>query len=295
MPDPLIDVADLRDGTYPPDDHFLRDLSIVSERVSRVRTVSATELDPGKLDNTGQPAIGFLAALIDLNAAQAALLAVHPKWTATSGLSVHLSGAGATRSVLSESTVVRVGSNLVVVRTSVYDGNGDDADALLDDAVRREPGSHERARIASALLTFVRIPGEASRVSATFDPAAVSHRNRMGAPAEPRAGAIMDRIGGSVLAPGMVSVEPSEYVNNSFATINGGVYGVLFAAAIESLSPGLVTTDIEVQFLSQTKVGPVVTTALPVRDVGGVIVCELEARVADKVLATGTATASASR
>lgn len=291
MSDP-INVTHLRGGSYPPDDHFLRDLSIVSERVSSGRTISATELDPGKLDTAGRPAIGFLAALIDLNAAQAALLAVHPKWTATSGLSVHLSGAGAMRSVLSESTIVRVGSNLVVVRTSVYDGNGADVDALLDDAVRREQGSHDRARIASALLTFVRIPGEASQVSARFDPAAVSERNRMNAPAAPRTGSIVDRIGGRVLAPGSVTVEPSEYVNNSFGTINGGVYGVLFAAATESLSPGLVTTDIEVQYLSQTKVGPVVTTAVPVRDVGGVIICNVEARLGDKVLATGTATGS---
>lgn len=278
--------------TYPPEDHILRDLSIVSERASTTRTLSATLLDPGKVDDGGRPAIGFLAAFIDVNAAQAALLAVRPKWTATSGLAVHLTGARAERSVLCESNIVRVGSNLVVVRASVYDGEGDDVDALLDDGLGNEPGAHDRARIASALLTFARIPGEASVVSTTFDASSISERHRMEGATAPRSGTLLQRMGATVVSSGVVTLEPSGYVNNSFGTVTGGVYGVLFGAAVESLAPGQVATDVEVQYLSQTKVGPVVTTAAVVRDDGDHTVCDLEARVGDKVLATGSAIAS---
>ncbi|MCU1386913.1 MAG: hypothetical protein JWL72_251 [Ilumatobacteraceae bacterium] len=274
---------------FPPEDHLLRDLGIVTHRLSPTRTLSATSLDRSKLDRTGRPAVGFLSALVDINAAQVALLASQPRWTATTALTLHASGRAASGTLVSDAQLVRIGSNLIVVRTSVHDGGSTNPDELLD-ALATDGDCTAMPRIAAAVLTFGRIPAEASVASATYDPSTSPARSRLESSAAPRFERLAYRLGTRVTAPGMIEMQPSAYTRNSFGTVFGGAYGMLFQAAGESLDPGLVATDLEVQYLSQTEAGPVVVRAEVVRDDQHGVVCEVAAMVGAKTLSIGSVT-----
>lgn len=244
----------------------------------------------GNLDRSGRPQIGVLSAFVDINAAQVALLSAQPRWTTTVGLSIHATGRHASGSLLAEAQLVRNGWNLVVVRAEVFDGDDADVDALLDDAIERPAGDAGRTRVASALLTFGRIPAEASVSSAGFDPSSSPIRSRLDSIVPPRPGTLIERMDARMVSPGNLTMEPSGYVTNSFGTVTGGVYGMLFQATAESAATDLVATDVEVQFLSQSKSGPVTVTACPVRVGAASAMFDLESRVGERVLAVGAVT-----
>ena len=263
----------------------------MTHRLSPTRTLSATRLDATKLDRTGRPAVGFLSALVDINAAQVALLASQPRWTATAALALHSSGRTAAGTLVSDARLVRIGSTLIVVRASVHDASGADPDEVLD-AMSDDVDVDVSAmpRIASAVLTFARIPAEASVASATYDPSTSPARSRLESSCAARPDPLADRLGTVVTGPGTIEMHPAAYTRNSFGTVFGGAYGMLFQAAGESLGPDLVATDLDVQYLSQTEAGPVVVHAEVVRDDQHRVVCDVAAVVGSKTLSIGSIT-----
>jgi acyl-coenzyme A thioesterase PaaI-like protein len=63
---------------------------------------------------------------------------------------------------------------------------------------------------------------------------------------------------------GTAELDRTDYVRNSFGTINGGCLGFLVAAVAESAT-GWTAADVTLRYLGQTKVGPARATASVIR------------------------------
>jgi hypothetical protein len=72
-------------------------------------------------------------------------------------------------------------------------------------------------------------------------------------------------------------LDQSDYVGNSFGTINGGALGFLVAAAAEAVI-GETATDITIRYLDQTKVGPARATTSIVRRSAGHAIADVIVR-----------------
>jgi acyl-coenzyme A thioesterase PaaI-like protein len=270
-------------STYPPEHHFVRDLDITSWQMSAERSLGAAPVEGRVRDRAGGASLGFLAALVDVNAAMVALIAADPDWTATADLTLHATGRLADGPAVVDSRLVRAGSNIVVVGADVYDAGGLDVEVALTG----ETGSMRRT--ATGLLTFARIPRKAS-VSNGIDPAGlIGQRRRLSPPASAAAGSIALRV---VDAPaGVVELDATPYVSNSFGTINGGVLGMVFQGAAEAALPGFVATDLHIHYLAQAKAGPARTAATILRRSADHALCAVEvvdAGNADRLLALAT-------
>ncbi len=260
---------------YPPEKHFLRDLDSQSWQLSADRVLMSAPVTDGYRNAAGAAALGFLASLVDIAAAPVALIAGAPDWTATQDMSLHAAGWLLQGPAVVDARLVRAGRNTVIVSVDVYDGAGvTDLDGQLDGV---ESGSFELT--GKGLLTFARIPRAASASAGVFDPAALIGQKRAMAPEEPVLGTMFERIGLSVVDAerAVVEIAHSEYVRNSFGTINGGVLGAVFQAAAEAAKPGLVATDLQVHYLAQVKVGPARTSGTVSRDVAGHSIVSLKA------------------
>lgn len=262
--------------TYPPERHFLRDLGIETEYLAADRLIATAAVDEFVRNEAGAAGLGFIAAVVDVSAANVALIASRPDWNATADLSITGTGWLIDGPMVVESHLVRAGSKTAVVASEVRDGHG--------------------VAVASSLLTFARIPRSASASAADFDPASlIGQRRRMEPGLPPAPIPLLDRVGLEVLdaAAGTVEIPNGDYVINSFGTINGGVLGVLFQAAAEAAIPGMVATDLRIHYLRQARRGPARTVLAVLRRTGDHAVCAIDAIDAgdgDRLLSRATVT-----
>lgn len=236
---------------YPPDDHALRDLRATSWLEEDDRAIGEMPVDVVTADATGRVSVGALATLVDLTCARVALGTANPHWIATADLSLTTGDRPSSGSATVEVRLLRAGSKLIVLDVDLH-GMG------------------------SGVATFVRIPSSASEV---VRPAQViGERMGMGpvgpAPTVP----ITTKMGLAVVGDG-VELARTDYVRNSFGTINGGVMGLLVCAAAEEVVPGLVASDLLLRYVGQTKVGPARAVATVVRKAADHAVCDV--RVTD--------------
>jgi acyl-coenzyme A thioesterase PaaI-like protein len=262
-------------GGYPPERHFLRDLNSATWQVTAQRVLMTAPLTDGYRNAAGAAALGFLAAMVDIAAAPVALIAGAPDWTATQDMSLHAAGWLTEGPAVVDARLERVGRNTVIVSVDVYDGAGTTDWEELGVAI--DAGRLELT--AKGLLTFARIPRSASASASVFDPASLVGQRRSMAPDHPVEGTMLERIGVEVVdaAGAAVEIAHSDYVRNSFGTINGGVLGAVFQAAAEAARPGLVATDLQIHYLSQVTAGPARTSGTVSRDVAGHSIVSLRA------------------
>jgi acyl-coenzyme A thioesterase PaaI-like protein len=260
---------------YPPDKHFLKDLDSQTWQVTAERVLMSAPLTEGHRNACGTAALGFLAAMVDIAAAPIALIAGAPDWTATQDMALHAAGWLVEGPAVVDARLVRAGKNTVIVSVDVCDGAGR---TDLDDLLSAVDAS-ELELTGKGLLTFARIPRAASASAGVFDPAALIGQKRAMPPLEPVRGTMLERLGVEVVDAenAVVEIAHSEYVRNSFGTINGGVLGAVFQAAAEAARPALVATDLQIHYLAQVKVGPARTSGTVSRDVGGHSIVSLRA------------------
>jgi acyl-coenzyme A thioesterase PaaI-like protein len=255
----------------------LRDLRVTTELVTAERAISLAPLPDSARNAAAAASLGFLVAVVDTNAAPLALVAGRPDWTATADLSLHGTGWLTEGPVLVDSRLERAGSNTVVITTQVFDGRGV---GELEELAREEPTRCEAVSVARGLLTFARIPARASVAAGRFDASALVGQRRQvlpGAPPAPEP--LMERVGLRVVdaARGIVELHNSDYVRNSFGTINGGVLGLVFQGAAEAALPELVATDVHIHYLAQAKTGPARTSTEILRHTSDHAVCTVRA------------------
>ncbi len=284
-------MPDVEAPRYPPDHHVLRDLRVTTELVTAERAISLAPVPDSARNAAGAASLGFLVAVVDTNAAPLALVAGQPDWTATADLALHATGWLTEGPVLIDSRLERAGSNIVVITTQLFDGQGIEE---LDEFAREVPARCEPASVARGLLTLRAHPRGASVAAGRFDPTGLVGQRRQVSPAAPPAPEpLMERIGLRVVdaARGVVELHNRDYVRNSFGTINGGVLGLVFQGAAEAAIPGLVATDVHIHYLAQAKAGPARTSLEILRHVSDHAVCTVRAVDAgndDRVLALAT-------
>ena len=263
-------------STYPPARHAIRDLDLWTIHPSAERSVCVGPLTDAVRNAAGAAALGYLTAVADVSAAVVALIAGEPEWTATADLALHAAAPITAGPVVVESRLVRAGSNIVVVAVDAFDGMGRGHEDLLDTTV----DTPQLRCGARSIITFARIPRRASAAAGKFDPTANLGQWRHMGPDDPDDAAIplLDRIGLRVVdAPaGVVEIDQTPYVANSFGTINGGVLGMVFQGAAEAAHPGLVAVDAQIHYLAQSKVGPARTSLTRIRTTADHAVCSLD-------------------
>jgi acyl-coenzyme A thioesterase PaaI-like protein len=231
--------------------------------------------------------LGVIGAMIDSAGAVVALGAASPDWIATADLAYTTIEPVREGPVIVSSRLVRAGATIIVIGVDVLDGHGSDAP---------EGG---RA-CGSGLMTFSRIPASASAVKVNpFTNIGVRTSNALehswlDVP-------LHDKIGLRVVdaAAGVVEVDKSDYVRNSFGTINGGAICMVFEAAAELAARAAagdrpyVAADLSVHYLAQTRTGPARTSCRVLRHDASHAVCELtlvDAGSDDLLLALATVT-----
>jgi acyl-coenzyme A thioesterase PaaI-like protein len=197
----------------------------------------------------GAVALGAITTLVDMACARVSFAAAHPHWIATADLSVARGEGVRDGVIVAEAKVAKAGSKLISIGVDLH-GAG------------------------MAAATFVRIPRSATVVERALP--AIGERLSMPMLSASRTGPITERMG-LRLAHGGVELDRSDYVQNSFGTINGGVLGFLVSAAAEEAT-GFVAADVVLRYLGQTKVGPAHAAATVVRAAADHAVCDVHVR-----------------
>ena len=234
--------------TYPPEHHLIRDLAVTTERISRHLTICSSPLVPAITHTSGHPRVGALAAIIDLAGAATAIASVTPDWIATADLSFTSGEPIVEGPIVVAAHLVRAGSNVVVVRVDVGDGQGNDDVATMRPAGR-------------GLMTFARIPGSASGAFGRELPESSPKQSSALADSGFRRPLFAQLDIRTIDAErGVVEVDRTDYSRNSFGSINGGVIAITAEAAADAFvsrrGPIFEAVDISVNYLSQTRSGP---------------------------------------
>jgi acyl-coenzyme A thioesterase PaaI-like protein len=272
------------------------DLDVTSVLVSETRSLLHAPFTPGLAANSGEASLGMLVSLIDVAAAEPALVACRPDWTATQDLSVH-----ATQTRLVEGPVVvdaqltRAGKNAVTVTANVYDAHGVDDLELMRRGIDGDATAARPTRISMGLVTFVRLPRTSTTGMDGYDPWNWVGKVRRRTFARPPVGTLEERMGVQVVdaAAGILELPRTRYVSNAIGTIFGGAQATLLQLAAEAMRPGLVATDLQLHYLSQVRVGPARTRGTVSRDAAdhSVITMELtDAGYRNQLLALATVT-----
>jgi acyl-coenzyme A thioesterase PaaI-like protein len=256
-------------STYPPEQHVMRDLQIVTYWPADDRSMAIAPVGEHVRNAAGAACLGLIVTLTDVSGATVALAAAAPDWPATADLSYQAIGPIREGPALAQARLVRRGSHTVVIGVDVFDGlGGEDLSA---------------ARPAGAgLMTFGRIPREAAAVTVDRSGTA-ARRSTLALPGSRLTEPLLERIGLRVVdgEAGHVELPRSDYVRNSFGTINGGVMGMSVQGAAESAlartDGPLVATDVQLHYLAQVRSGPLRTSARILRVGGDHAVCHVRA------------------
>jgi len=274
-------------SAYPPERHVLRDLRFETQRldVDHVRSWMPRQAALGADD--GSIRVAAMAMVIDVAGASVGLSAATPDWIATADLAYWTARPIIEGPAICDTRLVRKGKGVIVVEADVYDGCG-------TEHMMGERAGHAR-------LTFSRIPASASAAAGRVDRSgAPTARTSISGPdsglTQPLFDALGLRFGDDVV--GHVQCDKSDYVRNSFGTINGGVVCAIFEASAERAARAaagthLVARDLQVHFLSQTKVGPACATSRVLRSDDHHAVVEsrlVDAGNSDTILALATTT-----
>lgn len=243
---------------------MLRDLGFRMQSVDPIRSRACLVVVP-EVCVDGRLSAGPLMTMIDVLAGSLVGRVLLPDWMATSQLSLHLDDPPAMGDVTADAVVVRNGRTTVVVDVALHQGGP-------DGAVGR--------RFGEAMLTFVRLPRRDSNLDMSQFEQVFGEWSTFAVDGSglerPYLSSLGARAGDSV--SGVLRVEVTDYVRNSFGAVNGGVVAAVAAAAAEDAAGAVLgartaAADVQVHYLTQGRVGPVVTSSRVVRSgPGGVLV-----------------------
>ena len=271
---------DVNAEAYPPRDHILRDLNILLEYKGKGSSTARIPVVPAICNDRGSVQIGVLAALIDLLGGILAARAVYPDWIATADLSIYSTERATTGELVAVGSIVRAGRAAVVIEAEIL------AETTRSDATATS--------IGSAVATFSRLPRRDGNLDMGRDDG--SHQVvafRTDGPGLSQH--LLDKAGLRVLdeAAGVVELNMSEYVRNSFGVLQGGMVALMADtagqyAARAMAHEAMVTTDLGIHYLSQGKAGPFRTRTKVLRVTRDSVLTRVEIvdRGADDLLTT---------
>jgi len=230
---------------YPPDEHLLRDLCVARLWTGELESRFTAPLVPEIARSDGAMDAGALFAVADLAAASTAIAGAGDDWAGTLDLSVRMSSPLVTGPLVIEGEVIRAGGTLIAVKSEIYDGQGEESPNKF---IGTSIGGFRRMK---RNLEFNAGPADRPEIGVRIDMA--------------RPGSGFDRplrktVGCTEVSAGVIELEKSAYVTNSFGTINGGTTGIVICAGAESaVGHEFVATDVDVRYIGQARTGPVRT------------------------------------
>lgn len=292
-----------------PHRNFCSDLNLTSMLVTPRRSLMVAPLTEEIRSPDGGGNLGVLVTMVDVVVSDPVLVACTPDWTATQTLSLHSAKPLLKGPIVIDASLQRPGKKIITAVAEVYDGSGLaeralegksveellEIQALIDRGDNNDFRSPALTLVGRSQATFVRIPRGAASGMDAYEPEKWVGRLRTRRGQEPNHDALLDRIGLTYCddAQGIVEIAGSPYVNNSIGTITGGVQAVVMQTAAECMCPGKVAMDVQIQYLSQLKVGPARTRGIRIRDQAdhSVVLVELvDAGADDRLLTTAVIT-----
>jgi uncharacterized protein (TIGR00369 family) len=238
---------------YPPQDHMIRDLQVSLEVDGTGLSTIRAPVVPEICTDQGAMYVGVMATLVDILGGGLSIMAVSPDWSATSGLSIHTTGRATSGEVAATGSVIRTGRTMIVVSVDIYEVTGNSA--LKSKA------------IGSAMIDFSRLPRRKDTLEIVIDEGA-AEAFQFAVEGSGLIRPYLDEVGMRVLneTAGVVELKMSDYIRNSFRSLQGGIVAILADvagqhAARAATGKPLITSDLLIHFISQGKVGPFRTKA----------------------------------
>ncbi len=269
-------------ATYPPPGHLIRHLGMELELRSADELRGTMPITADVRDRGGALRLGALATFIDVAAGTFSHEKVRPDWLATTDMKIHVRRPSLADEVRLVTTTLRAGKRTVLSRSVATDDDGE---------------------VARSWVTYVRLPrrddsptvAEGSRLGRRLvyreDPDLDTERDRpllddyLGlrvVPDPEPTSTAGDGVGG-VVADRVPVVECAHHprIHNSFGSLQGGAATVLVerlvvAAAEERFGVPCRVTDLDIQYLGQTRAGPFRVEGEILRRDPGSITCEAQ-------------------
>lgn len=242
---------------YPPDKHLLRDLGLSLTFEGSDRATIQAPAAPEVCSETGSVHAGVLATLIDVLGGFLCMEAFSPDWMATAHLSLHACGPAPLGTVSASGRLLRSGRTTATVRTEIYAGSR---------------GAEPPPGLAGvAMTTYSRMEGVRAGTWADDRRTQPVEFGRSRGDAGLRQHLIQQcGIKQASERPGGLLLEMSDYVSNSFGSLQGGMIALLadVAGASAARAAGdrrLTTSDLVLHYLSPGRFGPFITQAQVMR------------------------------
>jgi uncharacterized protein (TIGR00369 family) len=238
---------------YPPRSHLLRDLRLFLTFQDQGRAVIQAPVVPQVCSDNGSVHVGVLATLTDVLGGFLAMEAFLPDWMATANLSIHTTGHASSGMVTATGRVIRSGRSTATVSMEIFQGKKTEAQPVHF--------------IGSAMITYSKIEG----IRAAFNKDRhVDFQMPDGDSGFERH--VIDQTGLRFKEnkPGVAILNMTEYVRNSFGSLQGGMIAMMADAAGQSAARAatgvrLTTVDLIVYYLSPGRCGPFTTDARVLR------------------------------
>lgn len=246
-------------ATYPPEKHVLRDLCLTSYWVSEDEIRYVAPVVDALRDASGSVALGPLFAMVDMACAQRAIYEAEGDWAGTIDLSFS-SGAPLLKGpIVIVARVLRVGRRLITGCCEVFDGDGSESAGAL---------------CGTATGTFNRMRRELARDDESLMTKDIGRRHSWALESSGFDRPVYEKMGLREREPGVIELAKSDYVTNSFGTINGGASAITSVAAAESAAgEDFIARDLSIRYIGRADNGPVRTRSTVVRrDDGGAAV-----------------------
>ena len=274
---------------YPPEHHFFHDLALSVFEMGTTTGRAALSIVPEIRGPLGGVSAGAVATLVDVVGGGLAARAAQPDWIATADLTLHLVAAPAEGAVVASAQVLRAGKTTVVISV--------DLDHYADGHLAGfDPSRPSDGRVGVATMTFAVLPRRDGNPDISTMEAGSSTAPSPLLTGGGFARPFVEEIGIEVrdAAAGALTVPIEEYVHNSFAAMQGGIVALVAccaadAALTEACGATVETRDLQLTYLAQARIGPVLTEATVMaatRDSGSARVTLVDAGNDGRVTAT---------
>jgi uncharacterized protein (TIGR00369 family) len=255
---------------YPPAHHMLRDLQVSLALLEDGPSIITAPVVPELCTDRGGMQVGVIATLLDILGGALSIRTVHPDWAATADLTVHTTGRAVTEKVSAVASLIRAGSTMVVIE--------------MDIRAAKQDASGDWTSIGCGLISFSRLPRREDTIKIEFG-AEETNAYQFAIKGSGLKRPYLEEIGARILdeAGGVVELVMSDYVRNSFGALQGGILAILADvsgqhAARSVTGRPMVTSDLEIHYLSQGKIGPFKTGARVVRVTHETVLIRIEIR-----------------
>jgi uncharacterized protein (TIGR00369 family) len=255
---------------YPPESHLLRDLRPLLTFQDCGQATIQAPIVPQICSDNGSIHVGVLATLADVLGGFLSMEIFLPGWMATANLSIHSTGRASYGAASAAGRVIRSGRNTATVSAELFQGP--------------ETVVQPEYSIGSAMITYSKIEGVKADFGAAFKRGRhVDFKLPDGNSGFKRH--LIEQTGLQLAdkRPGVVALNMTEYVRNSFGSLQGGMIAMLAdiagqSAARDATGRRLITVDLILHYLSPGRVGPFETVTRVLRSNGASALSRVEVK-----------------